>query len=106
MHQHSGPDVFEQRQRLKRGAVDCVRTGPWSPPAALAGFASRTVFLSSLRTAVSDRWAAPGSTSDAVLRTGDQLIIPKHKQDVTVIGEVRSTNSHVYCIDVAKTVPR
>ncbi len=37
-----------------------------------------------------------GSASDVVLREGDQLIIPKQKQEVTVIGEVQSGTSHFY----------
>ena len=31
-----------------------------------------------------------------MLREGDQLIIPKQKQEVTVIGEVQNTTSHFY----------
>jgi len=37
-----------------------------------------------------------GSQVDVVLRKGDQLIIPKQKQEVTVIGEVQNTTSHFY----------
>ena len=37
-----------------------------------------------------------GSTQDVVLREGDELIIPKQKQEVTVIGEVQNTTSHFY----------
>lgn len=37
-----------------------------------------------------------GSAMDVVLRDGDQLIIPKQKQEVTVIGEVQNTTSHFY----------
>jgi protein involved in polysaccharide export with SLBB domain len=37
-----------------------------------------------------------GSANDIVLREGDQLIIPKQKQEVTVIGEVQNTTSHFY----------
>jgi polysaccharide biosynthesis/export protein len=41
--------------------------------------------------------AAPiGSANDVVLRADDQLIIPKQKQEVTVIGEVHSATSHFY----------
>ena len=36
------------------------------------------------------------SPVDVVLREGDQLIIPKQKQEVTVIGEVQNTTSHFY----------
>jgi polysaccharide biosynthesis/export protein len=37
-----------------------------------------------------------GSLEDVVLRDGDQLIIPKQKQEVTVIGEVQNATSHFY----------
>jgi polysaccharide export outer membrane protein len=37
-----------------------------------------------------------GSENDIVLREGDQLVIPKQKQEVTVIGEVQNTTSHFY----------
>lgn len=37
-----------------------------------------------------------GSELDVVLREGDQLMIPKQKQEVTVIGEVQNTTSHFY----------
>jgi polysaccharide biosynthesis/export protein len=37
-----------------------------------------------------------GSTDDVVLRANDQLIIPKQKQEVTVIGEIHSATSHFY----------
>ena len=37
-----------------------------------------------------------GSANDVVLREGDLLIIPKQKQEVTVIGEVQNNTSHFY----------
>jgi protein involved in polysaccharide export with SLBB domain len=37
-----------------------------------------------------------GSGNDLVMRDGDQLIIPKQKQEVTVIGEVQNNTSHFY----------
>lgn len=37
-----------------------------------------------------------GSSSDIVLRDGDTLVVPRIKQEVTVIGEVQVTTSHVY----------
>lgn len=40
--------------------------------------------------------SAPRSVNDVVLRNGDQLIIPKTKQEVTVIGEVQNSTSHLY----------
>lgn len=39
---------------------------------------------------------APGSANDVVLRGGDQLVVPKYQQQVTVIGEVQSVTSHLY----------
>jgi protein involved in polysaccharide export with SLBB domain len=40
--------------------------------------------------------ASAGSTHDIVLRDGDKLLVPKLKQEVTVIGEVQTTTSHLY----------
>ncbi|WKZ12697.1 MAG: SLBB domain-containing protein [Gammaproteobacteria bacterium] len=40
--------------------------------------------------------AAPGSTDDVVLKDGDRLIVPRQTQDVTVIGEVQGSTSHLY----------
>jgi len=40
--------------------------------------------------------ANAGSADDIVMREGDRLIIPKQKQEVTVIGEVQNTTSHFY----------
>jgi protein involved in polysaccharide export with SLBB domain len=40
--------------------------------------------------------ARVGSADDIVMREGDRLIIPKQKQEVTVIGEVQNTTSHFY----------
>lgn len=40
--------------------------------------------------------AKPGSNEDVVLRDGDRLIIPRKKQEVTVIGEVQTNTSHFY----------
>ncbi len=37
-----------------------------------------------------------GSGKDVILRNGDQLIVPSQKQEVTVIGEVQTTTSHLY----------
>ncbi|MGH8218243.1 MAG: SLBB domain-containing protein [Steroidobacteraceae bacterium] len=36
------------------------------------------------------------SPYDVVLRNGDRLAVPKFQQEVTVIGEVQSTTSHLY----------
>ena len=37
-----------------------------------------------------------GSPDDVVLRNGDQLLVPRFEQEVTVIGEVQSVTSHLY----------
>ncbi len=37
-----------------------------------------------------------GSPDDVVLRSGDELMVPKFQQEVTVIGEVQSNTSHLY----------
>ncbi len=38
----------------------------------------------------------PGSEDDVILRNGDALIVPKQRQEVTVLGEVQTTTSHLY----------
>ncbi|MGH8318465.1 MAG: SLBB domain-containing protein [Steroidobacteraceae bacterium] len=38
----------------------------------------------------------PNSIYDIVLRDGDQLIVPKFQQEVSVIGEVQDPTSHLY----------
>lgn len=38
----------------------------------------------------------PDSPYDVVLRDGDELIVPKFEQEVTVIGEVQDPTSHLY----------
>lgn len=40
--------------------------------------------------------AEPGSEQDIVLKDGDRLVVPRITQEVTVIGEVQSTTSHLY----------
>lgn len=40
--------------------------------------------------------AAPGTESDIILQGGDRLIVPKHRQEVTVIGEVQNSTSHFF----------
>ena len=40
--------------------------------------------------------AKPGSSQDVILRNGDQLIVPKQRQEVMVLGEVQSASSHLY----------
>jgi len=37
-----------------------------------------------------------GSASDVIVRDGDELLVPKFQQEVTVIGEVQTVTSHLY----------
>ena len=46
--------------------------------------------------------AEPGSEQDIVLKDGDRLLVPRITQEVTVIGEVQSTTSHLYRRDLAR----
>lgn len=46
--------------------------------------------------------ATPGSEQDIVLKDGDQLLVPRVTQEVTVIGEVQSTTSHLYRNDLSR----
>jgi polysaccharide biosynthesis/export protein len=39
---------------------------------------------------------APGSPADVILRAGDELIVPRFQQEVTVIGEVQNATSHLF----------
>jgi protein involved in polysaccharide export with SLBB domain len=43
-----------------------------------------------------------GSSLDVILRDGDQLVVPRFQQQVTVIGEVQSTTSHLYNRDLSR----
>ncbi len=40
--------------------------------------------------------AKSGSTADVILKDGDQLMVPRITQEVTVLGEVQSPTSHLY----------
>ncbi len=40
--------------------------------------------------------AKPGSSNDVILRNGDELIVPKQRQEIMVLGEVQSASSHLY----------
>lgn len=40
--------------------------------------------------------AKPGSEEDIILKDGDHLLVPRVTQEVTVIGEVQGTTSHLY----------
>jgi protein involved in polysaccharide export with SLBB domain len=46
--------------------------------------------------------AQPGSEQDIVLKDGDQLLVPRVTQEVTVIGEVQSSTSHLYRADLSR----
>jgi len=37
-----------------------------------------------------------GSPADVILRNGDELIVPRFQQEVTVIGEVQNATSHLF----------
>jgi protein involved in polysaccharide export with SLBB domain len=37
-----------------------------------------------------------GADNDIVLRDGDELVVPRQRQEVTVIGEVQTNTSHLY----------
>ena len=43
-----------------------------------------------------------GTSGDVALRDGDLLIIPKLKQEVSVIGEVQNTTSHLYRAELSR----
>lgn len=43
-----------------------------------------------------------GSSADLALRGGDQLIVPRMPQEVTVIGEVQNVTSHLYRPELAR----
>jgi polysaccharide biosynthesis/export protein len=46
-----------------------------------------------LKAAIGSR---PGSVNDVLLRDGDELVVPRSEQEVTVIGEVQSGTSHLW----------
>jgi protein involved in polysaccharide export with SLBB domain len=43
-----------------------------------------------------------GGGGDIILRDGDRLVVPKQQQEVTVIGEVQTTTSHLYRPELAR----
>jgi polysaccharide biosynthesis/export protein len=43
-----------------------------------------------------------GAATDVVLREGDEIFIPKQKQEVTVIGEVQTSTSHFFRPQLAR----
>jgi polysaccharide export outer membrane protein len=46
--------------------------------------------------------ATAGSEQDLVLKDGDRLLVPRVTQEVTVIGEVQSTTSHLYKAELSR----
>jgi polysaccharide export outer membrane protein len=44
----------------------------------------------------------PGGPGDVLLRDGDELLIPKKSQEITVLGEVQSPTSHVYRVGLSR----
>lgn len=46
--------------------------------------------------------ASPGSDNDVFLKDGDLLKVPRITQEVTVIGEVQGTTSHLYKPDLGR----
>jgi polysaccharide export outer membrane protein len=44
----------------------------------------------------------PGSIKDVLLRSGDELVIPKQRQEVTVIGEVQNAASHLFLPNLSR----
>jgi protein involved in polysaccharide export with SLBB domain len=46
--------------------------------------------------------AKPGSNDDVILRNGDELIVPKQRQEVMVLGEVQDPTSHLYKRDMSR----
>jgi protein involved in polysaccharide export with SLBB domain len=43
-----------------------------------------------------------GSNSDIVLRDGDTLLVPRRRQEVTVIGEVQNSTSHFFRAELGR----
>jgi polysaccharide biosynthesis/export protein len=46
--------------------------------------------------------APVGSGTDVILRDGDELLVPRFQQEVTVIGEVQTVTSHLYRSSLAR----
>jgi protein involved in polysaccharide export with SLBB domain len=44
----------------------------------------------------------PGSPRDVILRDGDRLLVPKFQQQITVIGEVQNSTSHLYSAELTR----
>jgi polysaccharide biosynthesis/export protein len=46
--------------------------------------------------------AEPGAAADLIVRDGDALYIPRQAQEVTVLGEVQNSTSHLYRAELAR----
>ena len=46
--------------------------------------------------------AAPGSADDIALRSGDELVVPRLRQEVMVLGEVQSPASQLFSSDLSR----
>jgi polysaccharide export outer membrane protein len=46
--------------------------------------------------------ARPGSDQDIVLKDGDQILVPRVTQEVTVLGEVQSVTSHLFRAELSR----
>jgi protein involved in polysaccharide export with SLBB domain len=44
----------------------------------------------------------PGSRDDVILRDGDDLVVPKQRQEVMVLGEVQDATSHLYRVNFSR----
>jgi hypothetical protein len=44
-----------------------------------------------------------GGQKDVELRNGDELVVPKQRQEVTVIGEVQNSTSHLYQPELSRS---
>lgn len=40
--------------------------------------------------------ARPGTSNDVILQNGDELVVPRQRQEVMVLGEVQDATSHLY----------
>lgn len=47
--------------------------------------------------------AKPGAEEDIILKDGDRLVVPRITQEVTVIGEVQSSTSHLYDASLSRS---
>jgi protein involved in polysaccharide export with SLBB domain len=98
-------DVLADRLRRELGLLSLqqAREGPQSAPQAMAagqGLLAEAESAEAVGRLVIelDRLVAAeaGSIHDVLVRDGDQLVVPRQTQEVTVIGEVQSATSHLH----------